>query len=207
MQTMQAPITDSCSCGSVGRSDLRQCPSHFHIWSGDRRLASVGSIIRSCWPAPEKPIPADILENARDRGDVTDKLFGAYCLGRLTKIPRGTRQDAVALFKKLQDWFDAQNFKDVHVQVLLGSEDYGGVLDFRFDGVPVDLKCTYDVQQTAIMQVAAYAALDGTNGGHILHVTERFKEPKLVNVLGEEIKDWHTMLAHWRMIQRRTASR
>jgi hypothetical protein len=79
------------------------------------------------------------------------------------------------------------------------------VLDFRFDGVPCDLKCTYSVEETAIMQVAGYACLDGKNGGHILHITERFKEPKLVNILDTELRDWRIMLAHWRMVQRRTA--
>ena len=57
----------------------------------DRRLTSVGKIIRSCWPPPERPIPPDVIENARDRGEQVDRLFAAYVLGKLNTIPAGTR--------------------------------------------------------------------------------------------------------------------
>lgn len=201
---MSAVALDAnCQCGSIGRTDLRQCPTHFHIWAGDRRLTSVGSIIRVCWPPPAQLPPADVLENARDRGAEVDKLFAAYVLGKLTKIPAGTRTDARDLFLKLMKWYGRQNFKTVEVQVLLGGEDYGGVLDFRFDGIPCDLKATYNVETTAVMQVAGYAALCGYNGGHILHVTERFPDVRLVTVHSEDIADWNVMLNHWRMLQRR----
>src|SRR5437899_1879610 len=124
----------ACSCGSIGADPdvVRQCPEHFHIWRGDRRLASVGSIIRTCWPPPAVLPPPDVLENARDRGDVVDKLFAAYVRDGRVHVPAGTRTDAVELLRKLIRWFDKQNFQSVETQVLLGGEDYGGVLDFRF---------------------------------------------------------------------------
>lgn len=192
----------SCECGSIGRTDLRQCPEHFHLWLGDKRLASIGSIIRQVWPPPASPPPPEVLENARDRGSEVDKLFADYVRGTLTAIPAGTRQDARALFLKLQKWYDAQNFRKAEVQVLLGDTDHGGVLDFAFDGIPVDLKCTYNVEQTAIMQVAGYSKLYGAEG-MILHVTERFPTPKLVKLGRADFDDWETMLAHWRMLTRR----
>lgn len=203
---MSAVVQASCSCGSIGRSDLRQCPRCFHIWNGDRRLASVGSIVYASFPL-DPSIPPDVLENARDRGTEADRLLASYCRSELQRIPAGTRKDSIALFEKARTWIDRQGFRKIEVQVLLGYEDHGGILDFRFDGVPVDLKCTYNVEQAALMQVAGYVCLDGKNGngGHILHVTERFKEPKLVNVLEPEINDWRIILAHWRMVRRRTA--
>lgn len=195
-------ITATCTCGSIGRTDLRQCPDHFYIWNGDVRLTSVGRIAGLSFPL-DPSIPTDVLENARDRGSEVDKLFAAYCLGKLRAIPSGTRNDARDLFLKAMKWFDRQRFKKVEVQVLLGVSDYGGVLDFRFDGIPCDLKCTYNVEESAKMQVAGYVDLCGYNGGHILHVTERYAEPRLVNILMEEVDDWRVMLAHWRMLKRR----
>src|SRR3990167_9140998 len=145
-------VIAACVCGSIGASGIRQCPEHFHIWNGDRRLASVGRIIRETWPPPASLPPPDVLENARDRGEQVDRLFAAYVRGQLRSIPVGTRLDARDLFFKLQEWYDKQNFRAAQVQVLLGSEEHGGVLDFRFDGVPVDLKATYEVSDTHIMQ-------------------------------------------------------
>lgn len=200
-------MTESvCLCGSIGRTDLRQCPEHFHLWSGDARLTSVGRIVAQSFPL-DPSIPAEVLNNARDRGSEVDKLFGAYVLGQLKTIPAGTRLDSQRLFMKAKGWFDKQRFRTVEVQVLLGDTDHGGVLDFRFDGVPCDLKCTYNVEESAKMQVAGYIDLCGYNGGYILHVTERFTEAKLVNVLQPEIDDWRLMLAHWRMVQRRKPSK
>jgi hypothetical protein len=209
-----AEITDSpCTCDSIGRTDLRQCPEHFRLWRGDRRLKSVGRIISESFPM-DPSIRADKLENARDRGSEVDVLFARYVLGELSIIPSGMRSDAVALLLKLVNWYERQNFSTVEVQVLLGGEDYGGVLDFRFDGLPVDLKCTYNVLHTHRLQVAAYASMLQPQafsdvvmahgmGGAILHITERLKEPKLVPLKSEDYSDWRVLLEHWRMVERR----
>jgi hypothetical protein len=202
---VSAVIPATCQCGSIGRTDLRQCPEHFHLWRGDVRLTSVGRIIRDCWPKPETMPPADVLENARDRGDQVDKLLAAYVLGKLKAFPVGTRRDAMALFDKVQTWYDKQTFRKVEVQVLLGAQDHGGVLDFRFDGLPVDLKATFQIEQTARMQVAGYADLCGESDGYVLHVTERFKEARLHLVGAEDIHDWRILRDCWRMVARRTA--
>lgn len=207
-----ATISATCCCGSIGRTDLRQCAEHFHIWNGDKRLASVGRIIRDCWPAPERMPPADVLENARHRGEQTDDLFSAYVLGRLTCIPAGTRKDVYdpngdGLLQKLMRWFDKQRFTSVQAQVLLGGTDHGGVMDLRLDGMAVDLKSVYDIDAKHIMQVAGYHQIDplatASKGAAILHVTERYKEPRLIPLESRDYDDWLVMLAHWRMLQRR----
>lgn len=201
MSTVTIPAT--CQCGSIGRTDLRQCPDHFHIWRGDKRLPSVGSILKAVWPQGQLP-PADVLENARERGSEVDQLFAEYVRGNLRTIPAGTRKDARSLFLKLKGWYDKQNFKTAEAQVVLGAEDHGGVLDFRFDGVPCELKATYDVDQKYIMQAACYAEIDnGGERGMILHVTERYQEPRWLDLAPHDYDDWRTMLAHWRMLQRR----
>jgi hypothetical protein len=196
-------ITESqCTCDSIGRTDLRQCPEHHHIWRGDRRLRSVGSLIKDVFPL-DPSIPADRLENARDRGSEVDVLFARWVKGELNGIPPDTRHDSRDLLKKIVAWFNRQNFSTAEVQVLLGGDDHGGVLDFRFDGLPVDLKCTYNVLHTHRLQVAAYATLGGSEAGAILHVTERLKEPKLVPLKTEDYSDWRVLLEHWRMVERR----
>ncbi len=141
---MSATETAVCTCVEFNpaNTEVRQCPEHFHLWKGAKRLASVGSIVRASFPM-DPTIPPAVLENARDRGTELDRLFASYCLGTLRCIPKGTREDARDLFYKVQNWYDQQNFRRVEVQVLLGCEDYGGVLDFRFDGIPVDLKGTF----------------------------------------------------------------
>lgn len=202
MQTMQELDQQVCSCGSIGRTELRQCPTHYHLWNGDQRLASVGSIIRQCFPQPTG-IPPEVLENARDRGTVLDRLAAAYVTGNLRTIPAGTRRDAVDLFLKFRRWFDKQNFKSVEAQVVLGLDDHGGVVDFVFDGVPVDLKGTYNIEHTHRLQVAAYACLHGLGDADILHITERIDEPRRVAIKQPDYDDWRIMLAHWRMLQRR----
>lgn len=191
-----------CDCASIGKSaELWQCP-HFRIFRGDRRLTSVGRIVSASFPLDPK-IPADVLESARERGSEVDALFGAYVLGKLAKIPAGTRNDSRDLFLKAKAWYDRQSFKTVEVQVLLGGDDYGGVLDFRFDGIPLDLKCTYNVEVSARIQVAAYAVLSNQIDGEILHVTERFAEARLVTLNGDDLHDFEISLAHWRMKERR----
>lgn len=202
---MSAVAVSACSCAiwePALNGQVRQCPEHFHIFRDARRLTSVGRIVGASFPL-DPSIPPAVLENARDRGSATDQLFGAYALGTLRTIPAGTRRDAYDLFVKLQRWFDRQNFKKIEVQVLLGGEDHGGVLDFRFDGMPVDLKCTSKVEHSHRMQTALYAKLMGAKAGAILHATERINEARLIPLEHADFDDSEILLAHWRMLRRR----
>lgn len=210
---MSAVIAATCTCGSVGRTDLRQCPDHFHIWRGDVRLPSVGRVIRDLFPKAD--IPADVLENARERGEQLDRLFADYVRGKLRAIPAGTRMDAVALFEKARKWYDRQRFNSVQVQVLLGGEHHGGICDFCFDGLWVDLKGTYDARPEHYLQVGGYMAIAAENAlecwgeakpGAILHVTERYKEPRLLPVEVKEAQDFTALAAAWRLIQSRVSA-
>lgn len=201
---MSAVLTEraACQCGSIGRKDLWQC-EHFRIFNGGTRLTSVGRIVGASFPI-DPSIPKDTLENARDRGSEVDMLFAKWLRGELDAVPVDMRKDARDLFVKVTRWFNQQSFKSVEVQVLLGCEDYGGVVDFRFDGIPYDLKATYDVNQSAIMQVAGYADLCKSGGGYILHVTERYAQAKVVPLVQRDFDDWALLRDHWRMVKRRT---
>ena len=191
----------TCRCEEI-TAEVIQCPEHFRLYRGGRRLASVGSIIRASFPM-DPSIPPDKLENARERGEQVDRLFCAYVTGMLERIPAGTRSDARDLFLKLRVWFDRQDFHSVDSQIVLGDHDHGGVLDLRLDGVPVDLKATYNVEHTHRLQVAAYCDLDGGKHGRILHVTERYSEPRLIDLDPGDYQDWRILLDHRRLQERR----
>lgn len=214
MSTTVIPAT--CQCGSIGRTDLRQCPEHFHLWDGDRRLTSVRRIIEMCWPQkpcqcgatsykthkPDCEVYARIL-NAQERGKEVEDLFTQYVMERRLRIPSGSkRQDAVALVRKLCAWFDDNDFQDVRCQVVVGSGDHGGVADFVFDDHVFELKATYALEETHIMQCTGYATLLNTNGS-VLHVTERYPTVREREISGQDASDWAIMLNYWRMLQRR----
>lgn len=196
-------IEADCCCGSIGRTDLRQCPVHFRIYRGDVRLTSIRRIIKPFFPLP--PIPDEVLENARERGKEVDEIFGALLRGTITAIPWETREDSRDLILKLVNWFNKQNFRSVEVGVLVGDEDHGGILDFRFDGAAIELKATSQVQIDHRLQCAGYANLLKTDGA-ILHVTKNLKEPKLRWLTPDDQHDWHTLLTCWRMLKRREAA-
>ncbi len=208
MSTTVIPAT--CTCGGL-IPGLRQCPEHHRIFDGPKRLVSVSRIIKTFIPLPD--IPADVMENARHRGDQCDKLFADYVRGTLRTIPAGTRLDVYdpveknGLLQKLIKWFDKQGFKKVEVQVLLGGEDHGGILDFRFDGMPTDLKATYDVSASHRLQVAGYHQIDpyatAKKGAAVLHVTERYTEARLIPLEFDDYDDWLRMLETYRMLSRR----
>lgn len=200
----------SCTCGVV-TEDVFQCEADHRLWRHGKRLTSVSRIIDSIMPTAWDAIPADKLENARRRGAEVDSIFCDLIVGKITDYPVGTHDDSMRLVDKLVTWFDKQNFKSVQTQVVLGCHDHGGVMDLRLDGMRVDLKATYNVETTAKLQVAGYAALDCAEGelfnAAILHVTERYAEPKLTELAASDYSDWRIMLDCWRMVQRRKPSK
>lgn len=214
MSTVTIPAT--CECGSIGRSDLRQCPEHRYLWRGDRRLASVTSITSLL---PQKPCNDcgaqsyrdhrdncrvfEKIENARIRGSQVDEIFCALITRKLACIPGGTRQDARDLVKKLVAWFQRQDFEKVETQVLVGDDEVGGLIDLRCDGHIFEVKATYEIGHAHILQAAGYGTLDNTNAS-VLHVTERYAEPKEYELKTQDYEDWQTLRGFWKMAQRRT---
>lgn len=197
-----AEAVSACLCETVTLATV-QCPEHFKLWRGGRRLTSVRRIIHATFPL-DPSIPPDVLENARDRGEQTDRLFAEWLRGKLDCIPADTRDDSKALFDKLVGWFQKQDFAKIQVQVVLGGEDHGGVVDLIIDDMVVDLKCTSKVEHTHRLQVAAYANLMDSTRGQVLHVTSRLKEPKFVPMVSQDYDDWRTLLDCWRMARRRS---
>lgn len=213
-------IIAACGCGSIGApaDTVRQCLEHHRYWRGDKELMSVTKVIKGTWPlkpdySRAKP---EVLENARDRGVVVDALFSAYINGTLDKIPAGTRTDAKDLFLKLMKWWD-KNGEPARAQVILADGEIAGTCDILTRNRILDVKCTYNIEATYPLQLGAYADLysetyldiwesEGPPALGILHVTERFAEPKLIEFSSEEVEeDWRTLRDTWRMVKRRTS--
>lgn len=214
---MSTVLASTCCCGSIGApADLRQCADHHRYWKGDKELISVTKIVKGTWPikpdfSRAKP---EVLENARDRGIVVDDLFSAYVRGALERIPRGTREDAVQLFFKLRRWWDGRKHTEPRSQVMLSDDEVAGTCDVLDGGWIWDLKSTYNIEITYPIQVAAYAELHfATFGRHvkgvgIIHVSERFPEPKIIKLeLSEVMQDWMTLRTMYQLVQRRSKGR
>lgn len=225
---VEAPdVPSTCICGgSVGApaTEVRKCPDHFRYFRGDQRLIGVSTVLK-VWPVDPcnmcgMPMYSDHvpgcfvkakIENARDRGSVVDSLFSAYVEDKLDRIPRDTRKDAVELFFKLRRWWDGRKHYSPKAQVTLADHELVGVCDLQ-DGDDIsDLKCTYDLQPTHPIQLAAYAELHYATFGRpakslsIIHVSERFPAPKVIKVdVAEALQDWMAVRQLWAVVKRRT---
>lgn len=218
---MMITVPDTCSCGTIGRLDVRLCAEHHRYWNGDRELASVSKVLRSTWPIPADFSRADpaVLENARERGVLVDHLFSAYVSGRPLYIPRGTRDDPTFLensknlFHKLRTWWDASHKGDsVSAQKILANDEFAGMCDLIIGGGVWDLKTTYDLEVTYPLQVGLYGLLYESMYNRlpdelgIIHVTERYAKPRIIELpVGDTLHDAHSVLQMYRLIQRRTA--
>lgn len=204
---------DTCCCATVGApKTVRMCVEHHQYYCGDKRLASVSSVLRSTWPLQPDYSAAKpgVLENARDRGVVVDGLFSAYVEGWLAEIPAGTREDAVQLFFKVRRWWDKRKHKDTRAQVILADNEIAGTCDVLSDDWIYDVKATYNIEPVYPLQLAAYAELHfatfqkPAKGLAIIHVTARYPEPKIIEVnMAEALPDWAALRQMWNIVRRR----
>ncbi len=205
----------ACTCASIGEdpAKVRICTECHQYWRGDKQLHSVSRVIKATWPIPMDFSKADpaVLENARDRGSVTDALLTGYVNGTLDTIPKGTRQDAVQLFFKVRRWWDNHKHDNPRAQVILADSELAGTCDILDGDTIYDLKATYNVEKTYHLQLAAYAELhfatfnEPVKHLNIIHVTERYPEPKIIKVdMTSTLQDWATLRQMWSMVKRRT---
>jgi hypothetical protein len=208
-------VVDQCCCSVWTLTDptVRFCREHHEYRRADKPLTSVTRVIKGTWPIPPDFSKADpaVVENARDRGIVTDTLFSSYVIGGLDRIPRGTRQDSIDLFFKLKKWWDGREHGDVCSQVILADHEIAGTCDVLEDDEIWDLKCTYNIEATYPLQLAAYGELHFATFQrpvkrlNIIHCTERYAEPKVIKVdLVSTLEDWMILRQCWSMVQRRT---
>lgn len=214
-------IDSVCTCEhwDIADTSPRQCPTHFSLFKGMKRLTSVSRIAGmypldpcvSCgWPifsAHQAGCAVRAaIDNAAIRGREVDALFSAWVMDQ--PLPENAREDSAALFYKLCKWFDKQGFVKAETQVLVADDEVGGILDLRVDGMIIDLKATYDVSPTAAIQVGGYCSLDNEwldpiADAAILHVTARLAEPKLIRLdLKRILEDFGVCREMWKLTQR-----
>ncbi len=189
--------TITCICGSV-TPEVVLCSSCHRYWQEGRELYGVTSTIRAVWPTITAADP-DVLENARVRGVEVDALITAFLLDSLPVLPSDTREDVKDLFLKFIEWWAVKRPKKwgaCRPQVIVSDGVYAGTVDLLFENGPiVDVKCTYNIQQTHEFQLGGYRALHGmkkTVG--ILHLTKRINDANLFMLDGVECHDdWRTI--------------
>lgn len=222
---MNAVAEIQCTCGSIGAdpSKVRFAECHHRYFRGDKELASVSKVIRETWPLKKNFEDADpwTLENARDRGVVTDWLFSEWLANRLTKIPAGTRTDAIQRFNALRHWWlsNASRFSSQpDAQVILADNEIAGTADLTVNvgGFPwvIDLKNVSAIDQSYYLQLGAYAELYeaqfGTfpDGAALIHVTQPRDKPVSVRFVEVDLPqaraDWQALRAMWNVVRRRT---
>lgn len=213
---MSAVVLEAvCRCASIGEdaAKVRFCAECHRYWRGDKQLTSVSKVLRTIWPLKPDFSRADpaVIENARDRGVVTDALFSLYVKGGLDRIPKGTRQDSVELFFKVRRWWDNRKHGQVESQVILADSEVAGTCDVKDDDEIYDLKCTHDIEDTYPLQLAAYGELHFSTyqrpvkSLNIIHCTKRYAEPKIIKVdLAQTIEDWALVRQMWRMVSKRS---
>lgn len=211
-------IPAGCSCGSIGRSDLRRCDvdDHHRYWLGDRELASVSTVIRAAWPVRSGFLDAkpDVLAHARERGIRVDRYLSEYVHGGRVTIPKGEWKEVRALVQKGASWWSLarQIEPNIQSQVIVHDGTVAGTLDFLVGRHSiVDLKATYDLELSYKVQVGAYADLyedmtgDGIDALGILQVTERLAQARFVGLDVDECKDaWRKVRAVWDLMRRWT---
>lgn len=219
MQSMQTYTETTCSCESIGRSDLRMCPDHHRYWRGDKELTSVSKIIRSCWPVKKnfEDVPPEILEHARERGVRIDAYFTKYVDTGRVRIAAGEWREVVVGLQAVIDWYDARvhSLREVgfiaETQVMLADDTVAGTTDLLFHplGQIYDLKCVSALDPTYDIQIGAYADMHGgISEGYLIQCKIDAKNLQArVTCMPVDIKqavcDWRHMKQVWLAAQRR----
>lgn len=148
--------------------------TYTHLPTG-RSLTSVSSVIRRVYAYKDwSVIDPDVLENARVRGMLVDQLLAQYVsTGSLDTV--APAQVAERLRAAHQVWESMFSGLFVEPQKILFSLEDGvaGTVDFSIeDDIIADLKCTWSVEPSWILQLGAYAELSGARRAGIIHVNK-----------------------------------
>ncbi len=201
-----------CTCGSIGADPnvVRLAECHHRYFKGDKRLASVTTIIRDTWPLKKDFEAADpaVLEHARERGIRVDRYISAFVTGGGVRIPAGEWQEVVELVQKFVPWWSEMGKGKAKAQVLLHDDEIAGTCDIVQEHFILDLKTVYNLDATYALQLGAYAELYEKTFGvepvgvGLIHLTKRHAKPRWVPMdLAECRRDWRTLRAMWNMVR------
>jgi hypothetical protein len=197
-------------------SDVTFDPTTHQYSRGLQTLTSITQVIRTCWPVRPSWDTVDpaVIENARERGIETDELFSGWINGTLTKIPAGTREDAVERFMAVRSWW-LQKFGDSHAraQVILADDELAGCCDVLMQAGSIwDLKNTAAIETSYPIQLGGYADLHEKEYGRlphsvgVIHVTKPKDRPVSVRLIefdvAKSVSEWRLLRSFWTMTQR-----
>lgn len=196
-----------------------------HVYHIDGKpLTSVTNIIREVWPVTpaHEQAPLSVLENARVRGERVDYWTGRYAETD-GEIDIEDKDDVVQRMDIFHDWWQIEKPHFIGQQVTVWNDHACGRLDLllKWKGCKslIDVKCTYEPQQTWPLQVGGYSDLldDGEPVKRIgtLHINPRFEvgkkyqgvrcnQPGIVWRAYEVSKAqqwWRNTLAFWLTVQ------
>lgn len=161
------------------QGDIRYRDSdHSYFW-GTKKLTSVSDVIRTVFSTKSwDGVDPAVVENARIRGSKIDRYMAEYVReGRVTID--GESSDVVErLVIAHRIW--EQEFHGLKAEaqkIVYSLEDMiAGTLDFFVDGrILVDLKCTYNLEASYILQLGAYASMSPVpvERAGIIHVSPK----------------------------------
>ena len=196
----------SCQCGLVTEKIYRCNPCHRYWIYGSERT-SVSHVLRDVLPPDYDGVPEYRVEHARERGVAVDAIISAYVMGKPPAIPVGTPEDLIdevkVLFERFADWWDKQGFKNVTAQAIVYGPEIAGAKDLDADSTIFDVKCTYNLLPSHRIQVAGYMDLDGKGrNGALIHLTKRYKTPRIEPIVERDFRDWMTVRDFWRLKRR-----
>ncbi len=188
-------------------SHVRLCSEHHRYFRGAAELASVSKVLKPYRP-DFSAIPPHVLENARIRGILVDRLFSDYIEGWLDELPV-TREDAAELFLRLKNWWDGKHTV-ARSQVILADEEIAGTCDVLADDEYIyDLKTISKIAPLYHIQLGAYAQLYYATFNRpvkklaIIHISKDLRKPKIIPVdMAEALQKWQTVREAYALAKR-----
>lgn len=192
-------------------------PVDHSYMDGERKLHSVTSIIRECYPIAKNFDGADpaVLENARVRGVAVDTYFTEYLKTGAVTIPVGETEDVKERIVAVVEWWESEKRCAAEPQMLLTDGEIAGTCDWMLaeTGQIWDMKNVSKLDSSYPIQVAAYCQLFEAqyglqaHGGSLLHVSRISGKVRVKAVpidMEQAMNDWFTIRRYWKLKQRLT---
>lgn len=206
-------IIAACQCGSI-LPEVSFCEEHHTYSRNGKKLTSVTSLIRQCWP--EKKVfdgaKPEVLDHARERGTRIDRYFSEYIrTGGYVQLPHDEWDEVHVGVKALRDWWKGERLDKTaaKAQVIVADNDVAGMADLVCAPTVIDIKVVHTLDPTYDIQVGGYGDLHGSiTEGFLIHckidARELTAKVKVVPVdMKQAVTDWRAMRDVWVMAQRR----
>jgi len=149
---------------------------------GDREYVAVSRVIDAVMKKSFEGVDPDVLANAADRGQKTERYCEEILRTGGCSIPAGERQDVTDRVAAFYHWYQQKTCTLIDAQRIVSSEADGiaGCLDFLLEDIDalgvVDLKCTSQPEKSWALQIGAYMTYcPEAQFCAILHLNPKYK--------------------------------